>query len=301
MSSLAIQMQGVTKIFKGKKAVDNLDLKIERGSVTALLGPNGAGKTTIISMMLGLMNPTSGNIRLLGGDPRTRAIRGRIGAMLQDTSVIDNLKVGETINLFRSYYTQPLALEQLLLLSGLKEEQGIMASALSGGQQRRLGFALAMAGNPEILFLDEPTVGMDVRSRILFWDTVEGMASRGKTVLLTTHHLEEADQVAGRIVVVQQGQCIADGTPSSIKALASGRTISFTVGEEVTEEQLQGVPGISGIEWKGRRARLYSSDTDLLMRTLIEYSIPMQDIEIQSGGLNEAFQRLLQQDYKGIM
>jgi ABC-2 type transport system ATP-binding protein len=154
----AIHLDRVTKVYKGKKAVDNLSLKIEQGSVVALLGPNGAGKTTTISMILGLLQPTSGSVTLLGGDPREQRIRDRIGAMLQDVSVIDNLKVSETINLFRSYYVKPLPLEHLLHISGLEDEKEKMATALSGGQQRRLGFALAAAGDPEVLFLDEPTV-----------------------------------------------------------------------------------------------------------------------------------------------
>ncbi|MBW7458851.1 ABC transporter ATP-binding protein, partial [Paenibacillus sepulcri] len=182
----AIQLDQVTKIYKGKKAVDGLSLTIEKGSVVALLGPNGAGKTTTVSMILGLHQPTSGSVKLLGGDPRDPRIRDQIGAMLQDVSVIDNLKVNETIELFRHYYEKPLPLEQLLRISGLEKEKNKMATALSGGQQRRLGFALAVAGDPEVLFLDEPTVGMDVSSRQLFWDTIRAMAGRGRTIVLTT-------------------------------------------------------------------------------------------------------------------
>ncbi|WP_127509084.1 ABC transporter ATP-binding protein [Paenibacillus humicus] len=289
----AIQIDNVTKQFKDKKAVDRLSLTIEKGSVTALLGPNGAGKTTTVSMILGLMKPTSGTVKLLGGDPHDRAVRSRIGAMLQDTSVIDDLKVGETIDLFRSYYSRPLPLERLLAISGLGAERGKLAASLSGGQQRRLGFALAAAGDPEVLFLDEPTVGMDVTARALFWDTVRAMAGKGKTVLMTTHYLEEADQIADRAAVISQGRLIADGTPSSIKASATGRSISFTAGESLTRDMLLVVPGVADIDWKGSRVRLYSTDTDRLIGVLLERKMPMRDIEIQSGGLEEAFQNLL--------
>jgi ABC-2 type transport system ATP-binding protein len=291
----AIQLDRVTKVYKGKKAVDNLSLKIEQGSVVALLGPNGAGKTTTVSMILGLLQPTSGSVTLLGGDPREQLIRDRIGAMLQDVSVIDNLKVSETINLFRSYYIKPLPLEQLLHISGLEGEKEKMATALSGGQQRRLGFALAIAGDPEVLFLDEPTVGMDVTSRQLFWDTIRAMAGRGRTIVLTTHYLEEADNVADRVVVINNGKLIADGTPSEIKAETTGRVLSFTAGASVTKELLLALPELSDMEWSGRRVKLFSLNTDRLIKALIEKQVDMRDIEIQSGGLEDAFQALVQQ------
>ncbi len=161
----AIELEHVTKQYREKKAVDDMTLHIEQGSIVALLGPNGAGKSTTVNMVLGLTAPTAGTVRLMGGSPRDRAVRNRIGAMLQEVSVIDSLKVEETINLFRSYYTNPLSTGELLRISGLEDERGKYATSLSGGQMRRLGFALAMAGDPELIFLDEPTVGMDVTSR----------------------------------------------------------------------------------------------------------------------------------------
>ncbi|TCM95685.1 ABC-2 type transport system ATP-binding protein [Paenibacillus sp. BK033] len=291
--SYAIELDQVSKIYQGKKAVDNLSLKVERGTVIALLGPNGAGKTTTISMILGLKQPTSGTIKLLGGSPKDIKVRNRIGAMLQDVSVIDNLKVAETIELFRNYYSNPLSLQELLRISGLEKEKDKMAASLSGGQQRRLGFALAAAGDPEIIFLDEPTVGMDVTSRQMFWDTIRSMADKGRTVVLTTHYLEEADSLADRIVVINQGKVVADGSPSQIKAETTGRVISFTAGASVTNEQLQALPGVIDAEWNGRRVKLHSRDTDRLIVTLIEQRIEMKDIEIQSGGLEDAFQAIV--------
>ncbi|RAP74525.1 ABC transporter ATP-binding protein [Paenibacillus montanisoli] len=291
----AIQLNGVSKVYKEKKAVDDLTLSIAEGTVVALLGPNGAGKTTTVSMILGMHQPTKGTVKLLGGDPRDQRVRDRIGAMLQDVSVIDGLKVGETIDLFRSYYKKPLPLDYLLKVSNLKAEKNKFATALSGGQQRRLGFALALAGDPDVIFLDEPTVGMDVTSRQLFWDTVKAMAGRGKTIVLTTHYLEEADSVADRIVVINNGKLIADGTPSEIKAETTGRVISFVAGQAVTTEALLALPGVTDVEWSGRRVKLYSTDTDRLIVALVENRFDMRDIEIQSGGLEDAFQALVQQ------
>ncbi|MFC5651335.1 ABC transporter ATP-binding protein [Paenibacillus solisilvae] len=290
----AIQLTGVSKIFKGKPAVDNLTLSVQEGTVVALLGPNGAGKTTTVSMILGLQQPTKGTVKLLGGDPREQKVRNRIGAMLQDVSVIDGLKVSESINLFRSYYEKPLPLQYLLQVSNLESEKDKIASSLSGGQQRRLGFALALAGDPEVIFLDEPTVGMDVTSRQLFWDTVKAMAGRGRTIVLTTHYLDEADSVADRIVVINNGKLIADGTPSEIKAETTGRVISFIAGQSVTTEQLLALPGVSDVEWSGRKVKLSSSNTDALIVALVEKRFEMRDIEIQSGGLEDAFQALVQ-------
>ncbi|UVI30813.1 ABC transporter ATP-binding protein [Paenibacillus spongiae] len=289
----AIQLDNVSKSFRSKKAVDRLSLTIEQGSVVALLGPNGAGKTTTVSMILGLQQPTEGTVKLLGGDPQDAGVRNRIGAMLQEVSVVDSLKVAETINLFRSYYDHPLPLERLLQVSNLEAERNKLASALSGGQQRRLGFALALAGDPDVLFLDEPTVGMDVTSRQLFWETVRAMAGRGRTIVLTTHYLEEADSVADRIVVINNGQLVADGTPSEIKAGTNGRVISFTAGSSVTTELLRTIPGVGEIEWNHNRVKLKSADTDRLIASLIHHGIEMRDIEIVSGGLEEAFQALV--------
>jgi len=288
-----IELERVSKVYKGKKAVDQLSLRVPKGSVFALLGPNGAGKTTTVSMILGLLQPTDGKVRLLGGDPRDAGVRKRIGAMLQEVSVIDNLKVSETIELFRSYYDKPLPLDYLLKVSALEAERGKMASSLSGGQQRRLGFALALAGDPEVLFLDEPTVGMDVTSRQLFWDTVRSMANRGKTIVLTTHYLEEADGIADRIVVIDMGRVVADGTPSEIKARTAGRIISFTAGERTSDEELRAIPGVTGLSRSGRRVKLTSDDTDRLIAELINRRIDMRDIEIGGGGLEDAFQALV--------
>ncbi|MBP3966393.1 ABC transporter ATP-binding protein [Paenibacillus lignilyticus] len=291
----AIQLTGVSKVYKEKTAVNDLTLSIAEGTVVALLGPNGAGKTTTVSMILGMHKPTKGTVKLLGGDPRDQQVRDRIGAMLQDVSVIDGLKVGESIELFRSYYKKPLPLDYLLKVSNLVEEKNKFATALSGGQQRRLGFALALAGDPDVIFLDEPTVGMDVTSRQLFWDTVKAMAGKGKTIVLTTHYLDEADSVADRIIVINNGKLIADGTPSEIKAETTGRVISFIAGDSVTTESLLALPDVTDVEWSGRKVKLYSSDTDRLIIALVEKRFDMRDIEIQTGGLEDAFQALVQQ------
>ncbi|AWB46014.1 ABC transporter ATP-binding protein [Paenibacillus sp. CAA11] len=292
----AITMEHVYKEYKGVRAVSDLSLDIGQGSVTALLGPNGAGKTTAISLMLGLAQPTQGRIRVLGASPLDRGVHQHLGAMLQDISVVDRLKVGETIDLFRSYYAQPLPLEQLLVLSGLQDVKAKYASSLSGGQKRRLDFALALAGDPKLLFLDEPTVGMDITSRELFWDTIRQLKKEGRTIVLTTHYLEEADQLADRILVINQGRLIADGSPAEIKASQGSRAVSFTAGPDVDAESLEELPGVLHAEWDGRRVSLFSQDTDRLIYALVRSELDIRDIDIQSGGLAGAFRSLIQGD-----
>ncbi|MCM3270797.1 ABC transporter ATP-binding protein [Paenibacillus elgii] len=289
----AIELEHVTKQYGEKKAVDDMTLHIEQGSIVALLGPNGAGKSTTVNMVLGLTAPTAGTVRLMGGSPRDRAVRNRIGAMLQEVSVIDSLKVEETINLFRSYYTNPLSTGELLRISGLEDERGKYATSLSGGQMRRLGFALAMAGDPELIFLDEPTVGMDVTSRQLFWRTIRSFAGSGRTIILTTHYLEEADSIADRVVVVNQGKIIADGTLDEIKESAGNRHVSFTAGSNVKTNRLLDLPGVTDVQWAGHRVKVYGSDTDGLLYALIRSDLDIHDIETHKGGLEDAFQSLV--------
>ncbi|GGI43572.1 ABC transporter ATP-binding protein [Paenibacillus marchantiophytorum] len=290
-----IQLDQVTKEFKGKPAVDDLSLTINAGSVVALLGPNGAGKTTAVSMMLGLLQPTKGKIRILDGHPQDKAVRNRMGAMLQDVNVIDGLTVLETIDLFRHYYSNPLPLHHLLHISGLESEKNKRASALSGGQKRRLGFALALAGDPELLFLDEPTVGMDITARQQFWETVRTMAAKGRTIILTTHYLEEADSIADRIVVINKGRLIADGTSTEIKASTNRKTILFTAGANLTEDQLSSLPSVGEVVWSGRKVKITSPDTDEVIFAMIQRQLDIKDIEIHAGGLEDAFQFLVQQ------
>ncbi|MCZ8514029.1 ABC transporter ATP-binding protein [Paenibacillus filicis] len=292
----AIALNRVSKEFKGKRAVDDLTLDIAEGSVVALLGPNGAGKTTSVTMMLGLQKPTSGTVRLLSGDPGDRSIRARIGAMLQEVNVIDRLKVREIIDLFRSYYDKPMPLERLLKISGLDAEKEKMATSLSGGQKRRLDFALALAGDPSVLFLDEPTVGMDITSRLLFWDTVRALAGSGRTIILTTHYLDEADSIADRVVVINRGRLAADGTPEKIKSAAGGRILTFTAGASFPRELIDSLPGVTQASWSGRRVRLHSADTDRLLFELVGRQADMKDIEVHGGGLEEAFQHLVQDE-----
>ena len=216
----AAELHGVTKRYGAITALDSVSLAIEPGKVTAVLGPNGAGKTTAVRLMLGLTRPTRGSVRLFGVDPTDIQARRRTGVMLQTAKVPETLRVREHIELFCSYYRDPMSLDAVLTAAGLTALADRKYGELSGGQQQRVQFALAICGNPELLFLDEPTVGLDVITRRQFWQEVRRLSHSGRGILLTTHYLEEADALADRVVVLHEGTILADGTPSTLKALA---------------------------------------------------------------------------------
>ncbi|MGO0061310.1 ABC transporter ATP-binding protein [Brevibacillus fluminis] len=288
-----IELDRVCKHFGEKKSVDGISLQIEAGSVVALLGPNGAGKTTTVSLLLGLLKPTSGTIRLLGGSPKEANVRERVGAMLQEGSVIDDLKVEETIRLFRSYYQNPLSTEELLAISSLQKERNQFATALSGGQRRRLSFALAMAGNPDVIFLDEPTVGMDLSSRQLFWETIRSFAGSGRTIIVTTHYLEEAEGIADRVVIMNQGRVLADGTIEQIRESTGNQHVSFLAGPSVTLKSLYDIIGVTDVQREGNRVKVFGPDTDRILFAVVQRGLDIRDISVHKGGLVEAYQSLV--------
>ena len=224
-TELPVSLTAVTRSYGPVRALDGLDLEIRPGGVTALLGPNGAGKTTAIGVMLGRLRPDAGEVRLFGLDPRDRAARRRIGVMLQTAKLPRQLSVAEHIALFAGYYPDPMNLAEAVALAGLEGLEKRRASALSGGQQRRLQFAIAAVGRPDLLLLDEPSVGLDLEARRAMWATVRLLRDRGATILLTTHHLEEAEALADRIVVIDKGRVRAGGTVAEMKSIVSGRTI----------------------------------------------------------------------------
>ncbi|HET7814356.1 MAG TPA: ABC transporter ATP-binding protein, partial [Candidatus Baltobacteraceae bacterium] len=199
-------------------AVDSLDLTLNEGETLALLGPNGAGKTTAIRMLLGLAKPTTGTARIFGRDPRERATRERIGAMLQVSSVPPNLTIAEQITLFSAAYPNPLPQADVIELACLQRIANRRVAGLSGGERQRLFFALAICGDPDVLFLDEPSASLDVETRETLWDGVRELVTRGKSILLTTHYLHEADALADRIVLLNNGAVLAEGTPAELKA-----------------------------------------------------------------------------------
>jgi ABC-2 type transport system ATP-binding protein len=288
-----VVLQNATKTFQQKKAVDRVSFTITKGEIAAILGPNGAGKSTTIMMMLGLLDPTEGSVQLFKQQPQEKAVRERIGVMLQEVSVMDGLKVQEILELFRSYYPQPLKMEELITLTGFKKEHlKKRTEGLSGGQKRRLNFALALAGNPDLLFLDEPTVGMDTTARRLFWETIDTLKKRGKTIVFSTHYLQEADNIADRILLFHHGKVVADGTPMEIKGKISKRSVSFTDDKTISLDVLSRLPHVQNVYRHNDRIYIDTDDTDGVMFVLMKQAIKMKNIQIEQGGLDEAFEQL---------
>jgi len=216
-SEPAAQFSSVTKSYGAQRALDGVSLRINRGELVALLGPNGAGKTTAVKLMLGLLRPDSGTVSIFGGDPRQAPTRQHTGAMLQVARAPETLRVREHIDLFSSYYPHPLPMAEVVSAAGLEGIENRKLGELSGGQKQRVFFALALCGDPDLLFLDEPTVGLDVHSRRGMWRKIRELLSRGKSILLTTHYIEEADALADRVLVLDRGRIIADAPPAEIK------------------------------------------------------------------------------------
>jgi ABC-2 type transport system ATP-binding protein len=283
-----VELVGAHKSYGALEALRGVDLAVQEGEVVAMLGPNGAGKTTAISLMLGLRQPTRGQARLFGLPPADRRARSRSGVMLQESGVSGTLKVRELVDLFRSYYPHPMPAARALALAGLDDQAGVQSGKLSGGQRQRLYYALAVCGDPELLFLDEPTVGMDVEARRRFLSAIREFAGAGRTVVLTTHYLDEADELAGRIVVVDRGLVIADATPREIKSRVAGKRIVFTSDRELAASELAGLP-LNSLEITGTRVRILSNQPEAVLREVFRRGLEVYDLEVAGADLEEAF------------
>ncbi len=283
-----VELRAVRKRFGQVEALKGVDLAIGAGELVAMLGPNGAGKTTSISLMLGLRRPTGGEARLFGFDPADQRARSRCGVMLQESGTTGVLTVRELVDLFRSYYPSPLPAATAIARAGLDAKAGARAGTLSGGERQRLYFALAVCGDPEALFLDEPTVGMDVEGRRAVLDSIRALSAAGKTIVFTTHYLEEADQLARRIIVIDRGVVIADATPREIKSQIPSKRISFHTGAPVSDATFRGLP-VQNLEVADHRIRLLSNEPELVLKALFERGVAVHDLEVTGADLEEAF------------
>jgi len=280
-------LRRASKNFGEVHALRQVDFAVRAGELVALLGPNGAGKTTAVKLFLGLAKPTAGTVRVFGGNPIHAEVRTRIGAMLQVARVPETLRVREHIDLFSSYYPKPLPLAETLAVAGLQEIKDRVFGELSGGQRQRVLFALALCGDPDILFLDEPTVGLDVESRRLLWEEIRKLIERGKTVLLTTHYLEEADALADRVVVIHRGEIIAEGTPAEIKASTTGRRIRCVSSLDI--ETVCALPGVIEVRRDRDALEIRTVLAEPVLRELLSRDPGLSGIEVTSAGLEEAF------------
>jgi ABC-2 type transport system ATP-binding protein len=283
-----VELEGARKHYGEVEALRGVDLVIRQGEVVAMLGPNGAGKTTSISLMLGLRRPTAGRVRLFGLDPTHRRARSRCGVMLQESGVPAVLTVRELIDLFRAYYPAPLPAGRAIALAGLEEQAASRVGKLSGGQRQRLYFALGVCGNPDVLFLDEPTVGMDVEARRTFLAAMRELAGEGRTIVLTTHYLDEADALAQRIIVIDHGVVIADATPREIKARIPSKRVHFRTTPPLDVAVFDGLP-VTAVEWTGGQVRLLSAEPATVLRELFRRGVAVADLEVVGADLEEAF------------
>ena len=268
-------------------AIKQLNLDIHRGQVVALLGPNGAGKTSLVNLLLGLQSPSMGKAQLLGQTPGELSCRQRIGVMMQQAELADMLTVDELLQQFAGYYPAPLPHGHLLKLAGLEALSDRRYGKLSGGEKRRVQFAIAMAGNPEVLFLDEPTTGLDIEARRQLWNSIRAFAGAGRSVLLTTHYLEEADELADRIVVMRSGECVADGAPSMIKQQINLRQVRCRSNADLMH--LSTHPGVREFHHQQQRLQVLTTQAESLVAALLQTDPALTELEVHGAGLEQAF------------
>ncbi len=295
----ALFVRGLRKTYKDVVAVDGLDLQVHRGECFGLLGPNGAGKTTTIEICEGLNEPDSGDVQILGMNWRTQAtaLRQRLGIQLQETQLSDKLTVFETVRLFRSFYHQGPPAAELIGLMQLGEKSNSRVGGLSGGQKQRLALACALAGDPDLLFLDEPTTGLDPQARRQLWDVIETFRSQGRTILLTTHYMDEAEKLCDRVAIMDHGRQIALGTPRELVASIGGEhLVEFSAGsaaKTLNIETLRTMPGVNEVQVEEENVRLQVTELHRAVPALLDeinrQGIPLTELRTHSATLEDVF------------
>ena len=297
-SPVVASLSRITKRYgNGVLALDDLSLTLHRGEIVALLGPNGAGKSTAVKLLMGLSAPSSGAVRIFNADPRHATTRLRTGVMFQVGKAPEMLRVREHINIFRGYYPDPMPYADLVRAAGLEGIESRMFGQLSGGQKQRVLFALALAGDPDLVFLDEPTVGLDIEARRGMWAEIRSLAARGKTVLLTTHYLEEADALVHRIIVINKGRVICEGTPAEVKSLGAataGANTSRTLKvircvTDLPTATLLAIRGVTSAELSVSTTVISSTQPERTLREMLAIDQNLHSLEVASPALEDAF------------
>jgi len=292
-------LEGVTRSYGRVVALRDTTLDVRPGELLAILGPNGAGKTTAIRLWLGLQRPDAGRVRVFGRDPCDAASRRRTGAMLQVARVPETLRVREHIDLFRSYYPKPLARREALEAAGLENLESRLFGSLSGGERQRVLFALALCGDPDLLFLDEPTVGLDVATRRLFWDRIRERVRAGRSVVLTTHYLEEVDALADRVVVLDRGAVIAQGTAAEIKSRTAQRRVRCIT--HLASHEVAAMAHVSSVTSSGERTEIRTARAEAVVRDLLARDTSLRELEVSSGSLEDAFLSLVRDEGSALV
>jgi ABC-2 type transport system ATP-binding protein len=301
----AASLHEVTKRYSnGVVALDRVSLELRSGEIVALLGPNGAGKSTAVKLMMGLTSPTGGEVRVFRGDPRMAGNRLRTGVMLQVGRAPEMLRVREHVEIMRGYYPRPLPVAEIVRAAGLEGIEQRMFGQLSGGQKQRVLFAMALAGDPDLIFLDEPTVGLDIEARRRMWAEIRSLRSRGKTVLLTTHYLEEADTLADRIIVLSKGRVICEGSPAEVRATANAQSDSrhrddsrsplpnvklLSFQTKLLREQILNLAGVQKVEASGSGLVVTTSAPESTLRELLALDTELCNLDVRNPALEDAF------------
>ena len=288
------QLRGAGKSYGALRALDGIDLQLRRGELLALLGPNGAGKTTAIGLLLGLIRADAGEVELFGMDPQRIEARRGIGVMLQDAKLPETLRVGELIRLTASYYPAPRGVAESAELAGIADLLDRPYGKLSGGQQRRVQFALALCGRPKLLFLDEPTVGMDIEARQKLWQAIRHLVAEGNSVVLTTHYLEEAEALANRVCVMARGRIISEGSVEALRARIALKRVWCTT--RLSLADVAAWPEVAEARIDGERLCLSTEHAELLVRRLLAEDVGLSALEVRAAGLAEAFTELTRDD-----
>jgi ABC-2 type transport system ATP-binding protein len=296
MSDLTISVRGLRKSYGALEAVRGIDLEVQRAEVFALLGPNGAGKTTTVEILEGHRARDGGEASVLGADPgrNDRGFKERIGIVLQETGVDPYLTVEETVELFAGYYPRPRPVEDVIALVGLGEQRRQRVIKLSGGQQRRLDVAVGLAGDPELLFLDEPTTGFDPAARRGAWEMIKGLQSLGKTIFLTTHYMDEAEYLADRVAIIRRGEIVAQGSPAELTGIDRRSSVRFRL-PNADPTLLAGIEGAAAGP-EGRVAIESESPTELLYALTSrarERGVVLEDLEVRRPSLEDIYLRLV--------
>lgn len=286
-------IKSVSKSYGAFRALDKVDLTVKSGEILSVLGPNGAGKTTLINLMLGRLSLDSGAINIFGLKPGRLELKRLCGAMLQVADLPETLTVKEHIQLFQSYYGQPMAYRQVVEYAGLSSFESKLSKELSGGQKQRLLFALSICGNPQLLFLDEPTVGMDVESRHSLWQAIENLKESGTSIILTTHYLEEADSLSDRIVMLNQGRIIQEGTPDQIKSQVNTQKIQFV--SDLNIATLATLNFVQKATQSNGRFELQSSNASGTLLDLFSKTQNVEQLTVTGAALEDAFLQLNRQ------
>jgi ABC-2 type transport system ATP-binding protein len=287
-------LRGAVKSYGALRALDGIDLELRGGELLALLGPNGAGKTTAISLLLGLLRADAGEVRLFGMDPQRIEARRGIGVMLQDAALPQTLRVGELIRLTASYYPSPRSVAESAELAGVADLLHRPYGKLSGGQQRRVQFALALCGRPKLLFLDEPTVGMDIEARQRLWNAIRALVAEGVSIVLTTHYLEEAEALADRVCVMARGKVVSEGSVEALRARIALKRVWCATRLPLAEAAAW--PEVADARLDGERLCLSTEHVEALVRRLLAHDAQLSALEVRAAGLAEAFTELTRDD-----